>query len=82
MKVSPVHFAAIQAAFAEKAVEFATKYQEADLSFQRYLWDHLDYCKWVAETLAPDIFHQTDYTDAHIETALRRATLNLGIKPW
>lgn len=79
MKFSTVHFEGLKSAIQTSGIDLVqTKknYQDKDLSETRYLWDIF----WATGFHKDPSFREANYKDSHIQTAIKKAIIELLIK--
>lgn len=76
MKFTDNHYEALKSAIASKQIDLLKakkEYEENGLSNQRYLWDIF----WFSGYSTNASFREASYKDTHIETAVKKAVLEL-----
>ena len=57
------------------------KYRDSGKSFSRFCWDLL-WCMQTGGRINTKDYYEAGLSDAHIETAIKRAVVNCGIEAW
>jgi len=76
MKFSTTHFEGLKLAIEKSCIdliESKKNYEDLDLSETRYLWDIF----WVTGFHKDPDFREASYKDMHIETAIKKAIVEL-----